>query len=153
MRKGGRRFTTRDPRGSSRGSRATPAQVSRRRKRQRGRASEAIERALTRVGDLKECVELGELEQRLQIVIEVRETQLSALLADLLGKRYENTKAGAVDVAGLREVDEELLLAPLELVQHLLLQLLAIADDELSLHINHDDVSLPLDRETHVAFS
>src|SRR5687768_18581350 len=79
--------------------------------------SEALESALARVGDLEEGVQLGELEQRLQVVVEVGQPQLPALLADLLGERHEDAEPGAVDVAGLAEVDEELPLAPLQLVE------------------------------------
>src|SRR5215207_7103183 len=45
--------------------------------------SEARERAVARIRDLEQRVELGELEQGLQIVVEVGEPQLPALLTDL----------------------------------------------------------------------
>src|SRR5689334_9899208 len=46
--------------------------------------SEALQRALARIGDLEQRIELGELEQRLEVVVQVRETKLSALLSNLL---------------------------------------------------------------------
>ena len=103
--------------------------------------------------DLEQRVELGELEQGFQVVVEIRQPQLPALLANLLGERHEHAQPGAVDVAGLGEVDEELLLAALQLVEHLLLELLSITDDELTLHVHHDDLSFLLDREAHVPVS
>jgi hypothetical protein len=45
--------------------------------------SEAVEGALASIRNLKECVELRELEQRLQIVVEIGEAELSALFTDL----------------------------------------------------------------------
>ena len=69
------------------------------------RESEARERAVAGVGDLKERVELRELEQRLEIVVQIRETELTALFTNLLGERDEDAQPGAVDVAGLRDGD------------------------------------------------
>jgi predicted nucleic acid-binding Zn ribbon protein len=45
---------------------------------------EALESALARVRDLKERVQLRQLEQRLEVVVEVGEAQFPALLANLL---------------------------------------------------------------------
>src|SRR5688500_5639194 len=118
-----------------------------------GPCSEALESALARIGDLEEGVELGQLEQGFQVVVEVREPQLTALLANLLGQRDQDAEPRAVDVPGLAEVDEKALLSLLQLIEDLLLELLAIADDELPFHINHDDLSLLLDREAHDSFS
>jgi hypothetical protein len=115
--------------------------------------AEAGQRAVARVGNLEEGVELRELEQRLEVVVQVREPELTALLADLFGEGHQYAEAGAVDVAGLGKVDEELSLAALQLVDHLLLELLSIADDELSFHVNHDDLPFLLDREAHVLVS
>ena len=91
---------------------------------------------------MKESVELGELEQRLQIVVEVRKAKLSSLLADFLGERNQYAESRAVDVTGLTEVDQKFLFAALELIENLLLELLAITDDELTFHINDDHVIL-----------
>src|SRR5688572_6469206 len=81
---------------------------------------EALESPLARVGDLEQRVELGQLEERLEIVIEIREAKLPALLANLLGERDENTEARAIDVSSLAEVDQELALPLLQLIEHLL---------------------------------
>src|SRR6185312_943558 len=114
---------------------------------------ERLERALARVGDLEERVELGELEQRLEVVVEIREPELPALLADFLGQGHEHAQPGTVDVSRLAEIDQELFLATLELVEHLLLELLAVAHDELPLHIHHDNFSLLPECEAHVSVS
>src|SRR6476661_1390663 len=111
--------------------------------------SEALERPLARIRDLEQRVQLRQLEQRLQVVVEVGEPELPTLFANLLRQRHQHTEPRAVDVAGLAEVDEELLLTLLQLVENLLLQLLPVTDDELTFHVNHDDVSLLLDREAH----
>src|ERR1051326_3104460 len=84
-----------------------------------GVRSEALESPVAGVGDLEERVELRQLEQRLEIVVRVREPQLAALLSNLLRQRHEHTEARAVDVPGLRKVDQEFFLAPLELIEHL----------------------------------
>src|SRR6185369_8367719 len=115
--------------------------------------SEARERAVARIGNLEERVELRELEQGLEVVVQVREPELPALLADLLGERDQHAQPGAVDVARLGEVDEEFLLSALELVQHLLLELLSIADNELAFHVHHDNLPFFLDRKAHVPVS
>src|SRR6185503_13306084 len=94
-------------------------------------------------------IQLGELEQGLEIVIQIRQTQLTALLPNLLRQGDEHAKAGAIDVARLAEVDQELFLTLLELVQNLLLQLLTVSNNKLAFDIHHDDLSLFLDRETH----
>src|SRR5215208_2302095 len=93
--------------------------------------SEALQRALARVGDLEERVELRQLEQRLEVVVQVRQPQLAPLLADLLRERHQHAEARAVDVARLAEVDQELPLAALQLVEDLLLELLSVPDNEL----------------------
>src|ERR1051325_1488771 len=105
--------------------------------RERG-ASEALKSAGASVGDLEERVELRQLEQRFQVVVEIGEPELPALFPDLLGQRNQHAQAGTVDVAGLREVDQELASATFELVEDFLFQLLPIADDELPFDIDHD---------------
>jgi len=109
--------------------------------------------AVAGVGDLEERVQLRELEQRLEVVVQVGESEFPALLPDLLGEGDQHAQTGAVDVARLREVDEELLLTALELVEHFLLELLSISDDELAFHIHHDNLPFFLDREAHVPVS
>src|ERR1700716_676816 len=107
-----------------------------------GGAGRGARGAVAGVGDLEEGVELGELEQGLQVVVEVGEPQLSALLANLLRERDEDAESRTVDVARLGEIDEEFLLAALQLVENLLLELLSVANDQLAFYINHDDVAL-----------
>src|SRR3954471_1262800 len=111
-------------------------------------SSKALKPPIAGIGNLKERIELRQLEQRLEIVVQIGQTKLTALLANLLRERHQDTKAGAVDVAGLRKVDEKFLLAFLHLVEDLLLQLLAIADDQLALDVHDNDISFSLDRET-----
>src|SRR4029079_7542083 len=116
-------------------------------------ASKALQRPLARIGDLEERVELRQLEQGLEVVVEVGQPQLTTLLADFLGQRDENAKTGAVDVTGLRKVDQELLFPALELIEHLLLELLPISDDQLTFHIHHDHLPFLLHREAHDVLS
>src|ERR1700722_3025046 len=113
-------------------------------------ASQTLQAALACVGDLEERVEFGQLEQRLEIVVQVREPQLPALLPNFLGQRHEHAQARAVDVAGPAEIDQELPLALLQLIQDFLFELLAVPDDELPFDIDHYDLSLLGDREAHV---
>src|SRR5207247_7870078 len=70
-----------------------------------------------------------------------------------LRQRHQHAQSGAVDVAGLREIDQKLAAAAFELVQHFLLQLLTIANDELPFDVDYDYVILLLDREAHVFLS
>ena len=85
-----------------------------------------------------------------EVVVQVGEAELPALLADLLRQRHEHAQAGAVDVARLTEVDEELPLAALQLIQHFLLELLPVPHDQLPFDVHDDDVILLLDRKAHV---
>src|SRR4030095_4143752 len=103
--------------------------------------------------DLEQGVELGQLEERLEVIIEVGQTELPALFANLLRQRDENAQARAVDVASLAEVDEEFLLTLLELIENLLLELLTVPHDELPFDIDHNDLCVFLDRETHSVIS
>src|SRR5690554_3256015 len=80
--------------------------------------SEALETAFATVGDVKKRVELGQLEQRLQVVVQVRQTQLAIDLADPLGERDQHAEPGTVDVAGLSEIDKELPFSTFQLLQH-----------------------------------
>jgi hypothetical protein len=43
-------------------------------------------------GNLEECIELGELEQRAKVVVQVGKPKLPALLANLLGQRDQHAK-------------------------------------------------------------
>src|SRR5690606_28104363 len=70
-------------------------------------------------------------------------TRRSSDLAD------QHAQAGRVDVTRLREVDQELARPALELLEHLLLQLLAVADNELTFDVDRDDVGLFLHVEVH----
>src|SRR5205823_12424542 len=66
-------------------------------------------RLLWRSRDREERVQLGQLEQRLEIFVQAAEPEVSTLLADLLRERHQDAKAGRIDIAGLGEVDDELL--------------------------------------------
>src|SRR5690242_3964408 len=112
--------------------------------------SEGGERLGRGLGDGEERVELGELEERLQILVQPRQAQVPALLADLLGERHQHAEAGGVDVAGLGKVDDELAPAAFQRVDHLLLQLLAIADDQLPVDSHdHDALGILRQAEAH----
>src|SRR5207249_4093497 len=100
---------------------------------------EGGDRLLGCLQDGEQRIQLGELEQRLEIFVEPRQSQIPALLADLLRERDQDAEAGGVDVAGAAEVDDELLGAALERVQHLLLELLPVADDQLPVDAHDDD--------------
>src|SRR5688500_13021832 len=99
-------------------------------------ASIGLERFVAAVRDVEQRIELGQLEQRLQVLVQSGEAQLTALLADLLRQADQHAQARAVDVAGVREVDEELPLPGVQTLENLLLQLLPIADDELTLDVD-----------------
>src|SRR5215212_204645 len=113
------------------------------------RRSEGGQRRVARVRDVEEGVELGELEERAQVLVQVGQAQLAALLADLLGEADQHAQPRGVDVAGVGEVDQELPLTALELVEHLLLQLLAVAHDELPVHVHHHHPVLLARSEAH----
>ena len=80
----------------------------------------------------------------MQILVQARQPELPPLLADLLGKRHQDAEAGGIDVAGTREVDDELAGARLDRVEDLLLQVLAVPDDELAVHADDYDSALVL---------
>src|SRR3989442_2855233 len=106
--------------------------------------SECGQRLLRGPADGEQRVELGELEQRLEVGIEAGKPQLPALFADFLGERDENAQPGRVYIARITEVDDELAGAFFERVEDFLLQLLAVADDELAFHTDDDDAALVL---------
>ena len=85
----------------------------------------------------------------MQIVIQVGQPEIPTQLAQPLGERDEHAEAGAVDVAGLAEVHEDLPRAGLGFVEHPLLEFLAIAHDELPFDLDDDDIALTRDAETH----
>src|SRR5262245_59302195 len=80
--------------------------------------------------DVEEGVELGELEKGPEVLVEILEEKLSAVLANLLGQRDEDAESGAVDVAGVGEVDDEAAPTSIDLVQHGLLELATVRDHE-----------------------
>src|SRR5262245_40956275 len=109
-----------------------------------------VQRLRRRLGDGEQCIELGQLEQGLQVLVQSGQPQLPTLLTDLLGERHEHAESGRIDVAGLREVDDEPARATLEGVEHLLLQLLTIADDQLAVDTHdHDAARILIQREAH----
>src|SRR5207245_7496934 len=91
---------------------------------------EGGERLRRRLRDGEQRVQLGQLEQGLEILIQAGESQVAALLANLLRERDEDAQARGIDVAGAGEVDDELLGPAVQRLEHLLLQLLAVADDQ-----------------------
>jgi hypothetical protein len=84
------------------------------------------------------------VEERLEVIVEPRESQLSALLVDALREGDEDAKPRAVDVARPLEVDHELARAGIELREHRLLELLPVARDELALHGHVAHFPVPL---------
>jgi hypothetical protein len=100
----------------------------------------------------KRRVELGQLEEGPQVLVQRREPKFPALLPDLLREAHEHSQPGGVDVAGAREVHQELPFPVLQLIQDAGLQLLAVSDDELSVHV--DDEHIPFARylKRHEAF-
>src|SRR5205807_3960706 len=116
----------------------------------RGHGLKSGERLLWRARDREERVQLGQLEQRLEIFVQAAEPEVSTLLADLLRERHQDAKAGRIDIAGLGEVDDELLATGFERVEHFLLQLLTVADDQLPVHPDHHHAVLVLlETEAH----
>src|SRR6266508_1508464 len=112
--------------------------------------SERRQRLLGGASDREQRVELGELEQRLEVGVEAGEAQLAVLFANLLGERHQHPESRGVDVARLAEVDDEFAGAFLERLEDFLLQLLPVADDELSFHAHDHDAALVfLQREPH----
>src|SRR4051812_26205900 len=69
---------------------------------------------LWRLGNGEERIELRQLEQRAEIVIQAREAELAACLANPLGDGHECAQTGGIDVAGPRKIDEEAALASLQ---------------------------------------
>src|SRR5690606_19860317 len=110
---------------------------------------EGRERLLPRPGDVEQRVELRQLEQRAEVVVQICQAQLAALLADLLRQAHEYAQTGRVDVPRAGEIDQELARAGLQLLEDLLLQLLPVSDDQLTLDVNRGDVALLLHIEAH----
>src|SRR5205814_4980009 len=67
----------------------------------RGHGLEGGERLLGSPHDREEGVELGQLEQGLQVLVQAAQPEVPALLADLLRERYQDAEAGGDDVAGV----------------------------------------------------
>src|SRR3989304_2335923 len=112
--------------------------------------SEAGEGLLGGVGNREEGVEFGELEEGPEILVEPGEPEIAAGVAELLGQRHEGPQARRIDVAGVGEVDQHLPITGLDGVQHLLLELVTVAHDELPVHADHYHAPCVLsDRETH----
>src|SRR5712692_804025 len=119
-----------------------------RRTSRRSGGLEGSVRLLRGAQDGKQRVELGELEEGLEVLVEAGEAQVPPLLADLLGQRDEHAQPRGVDVAGAGEVDDELLGAAFQRVEDLLLQLLAVPDDQLPIDTdNHHPALILLDAE------
>src|SRR5438034_7519850 len=74
----------------------------------------------------EERVEPCELEQRTEILVQIREAERSVRLPDPLGERDRRSKAGAIDVARFGKIDDESAGATLDLGRHSLAQLLPI---------------------------
>jgi hypothetical protein len=104
----------------------------------------------TLVTQPKQCVELREFEKRLEVLVEVRQTEFPTPLANPLCEGHQNAEPRAVDVAGVAEVDEKPALAIIERIEHDLLQLLSIRDDELAFHANYDGIAALVRRKTHL---
>src|SRR5690606_23889365 len=90
----------------------------------------AGESFFARFRDVEQGVELRQLEQGSEVLVEVREPELPTLLADLLREADQHAEPRRIDVSGVGEVDQELPLSVLQLIQDLLLELLAVAHDE-----------------------
>jgi hypothetical protein len=93
-------------------------------------------------GDLEQRIELRQLEQRLEVVIEIREPQVPVQLTNPLRERYQNPEAGAIDVPGPAKVDQELPFSAFDFVEDTLLELLPISDNQLPLNRDHASVAV-----------
>jgi hypothetical protein len=93
-------------------------------------------------GDLEQRIELRQLKQRLEVVVEIRESEVPIQLANPLRERYQNPQTGAVDVPGPAKVDQELPLSALNFVEDALLELLPISDNQLPLNRDHAGVAV-----------
>src|SRR4029079_17538771 len=92
----------------------------------------------------EEGVELGELEERAEVFVEIRQAQGAIGLTNPLREGHEGSEPGAVDVARVGEVDDEVPGAAIDLGQHGVAELLAVPRDELPL--DGDDDLLPFPR-------
>src|SRR5690606_33765577 len=70
--------------------------------------SEGSESLVAGPGNVKQRVQLGQLEERAQVLVQVREPQLAALLANLLRQADQYAQTGRVDIACRRKIDQEL---------------------------------------------
>ena len=114
-----------------------------------GRSPARRDRRTSPVGvgldDPEERVELGQVEEAAKILVQVRQRQLATFRPDLLGDGDQHAEAGAVDVAGAREVDDELPLAFLELAEDEVAELLPAADDQLLTNVQQNGVATARD--------
>src|SRR5688572_1914302 len=112
-------------------------------------SSEGRERLRATRCNVEQRVQLRQLEERAQILVQVREPQLAALLTDLFRQTHQHAEPGRVDVARAGKVDQELPRPTLQLLQYLLLQFLPVAHDQLTLHVDDRDAILLLYIEAH----
>src|SRR5690242_4584720 len=103
-----------------------------------------------RLRDGEQRIELGQLEEGLQILVQAGQAEVPALLPDLLGEGDEDAQSRRIDVARGREIDHEFPGAAVQGLEDLLLQLLPVADDELPVHADHHDaLGVLLETEGH----
>src|ERR1043166_5674118 len=131
------------PRSSTDRAAATPVAAGVRRTHRRSGAARSSPISEPREGflrggrDVEEGVELGELEEGAKVLVEPRDPELSAQVADLLRQGDQRAEPRRIDIAGLAAVDQEAALAPVEALLHQRLQLRAVAHDELA--VDPDD--------------
>src|SRR2546425_5621780 len=106
--------------------------------------SKRCERLVGGARNGEQRIELRELEQRLEVGVEAGQAQLPALLADLFGERDQHAEPGRIDIPSLTKINHELAGAFLERLEDPLLQLLPVADNELSFHTDDHDAALVL---------
>src|ERR1041384_8524293 len=82
--------------------------------------------------NVEEGVELRKLEEGAEVLVEPRDPELAAQVANLLRQRDQRAEPRRIDIAGPAAVDQEAALAPVESLLHQPLQLLAVAHDELA---------------------
>src|SRR3954471_21055181 len=112
----------------------------RRTQRRRGDVMAVLEEGQGLLGSLRdgeERVELGELEQTAEILVEPREPELAAGLADPLGDGHQGAEPGRVDVSGLGKVDQDPALTLVQCGEDQVLELLPVADDQLAFDLDY----------------